>query len=37
MNTIYSTGKGREANKSHWVIIDIAKLYGWTVNDAGAR
>ena len=37
MNTIYSTGKEREANKSHWLIIDIAELYGRTVNDAGAR
>ena len=36
-NTIYSTGKGREANKSRWLIIDIAKLYGQTVDDAGAR
>ena len=35
MNTLYSTGKGREANKSHWLIIGIAKLYGQTVNDAG--
>ena len=33
MNTVYSTGKGCEASKSHWLIIDIAKLYGQMVND----
>ena len=37
MNTIYSTGKGREANKSHRLIIGIAKLYGRMINDAGGR
>ena len=37
MNTTYRTGKGREANKSHWLIIDIAKLYRQTVNDTGGR
>ena len=37
MNTIYSTGKGCEANKSHWLITDIAKLYGRTVIDTGGR
>ncbi len=32
MNT---TDKGRKTNKSHWLIIDIAKLYGRMVNDTG--
>ena len=27
MNATYGTGKRREANKSYWLIIDIAILY----------
>ena len=34
MNT---TGKGHKVNKSHWLIIDIAKLYERMVNDTGER
>ena len=39
ISSIYSTGKGHKAKKSHWLIVDIqvaGKWYWGTITGAGS-